>query len=99
MMLSQTYYLIRSQADGSYLAAHPRSTDADTPSPAFLLVFRDYADALSYLNTHAAELTEQFAVETLAATQLKSTLDRWSFSGLGMVQDPLIPTVEFLHLA
>ena len=98
-MLSQTYYLIRSQADGSYLAAHPRSTNATTSSPAFLLVFREYADALSYLNTHAAELTTQFAVETLAATQLKTTLDRWNFRGLGMVQDPLLPTVEFLHLA
>ena len=91
-MLSETYYLIRSKADGRYLAARPNEDDNST----FVLVFRESFDALSYLNTHAADLAERLNVETISATQLKTVLQRWDFSGVGMVKDPLLPTIEFL---
>ncbi|HEY9895392.1 MAG TPA: hypothetical protein V6D34_08285 [Candidatus Sericytochromatia bacterium] len=97
-MFSEAYYLIRSRADGSYLAAHPHAGgDADQKASAsFLLLFREHFDALSYLNTHAAELADRFSVEPIPGTQIDPLLKRWSFTGIGVVQDPLIPRVEFL---
>lgn len=98
-MLSQTFYLVRSKLDGSYLVAHPKpSAQPDQPSadPGFLLMFREHFDALSYLNTHGAEVADRFAVETLPGTQLETLLKRWGFAGVGIVQDPLLPRVEFL---
>ena len=91
-MLSEIYYLIRSKADGRYLAARPNEDDAST----FVLVFRENFDALSYLNTHASDLSDRLGVETVSGTQLKTVLQRWSFNGLGMVTDPLLPKIEFL---
>lgn len=97
-MISQTYYLVRSRADGQYLVARPNRNEGDRAStdPGFLLVFPEYADALSYLNTHARELADRFAVETTSGTQLEGLLKRWGFVGVGMVQDPLLPKLEFL---
>lgn len=96
-MLSDIFYLIRSKADGQYLVARPSAnTDPDRPEPGFLLIFREYADALSYLNAHAPHLNDRFGVESLPATQLKSLMNRWSFRGVGMVEDPLVPQVEFM---
>jgi len=97
-MISQTYYLVRSRADGQYLVARPHRNEGDRAStdPGFLLVFPEHADALSYLNTHARELADRFAVETTSSTQLEGVMKRWSFTGVGMVQDPLVPKVEFL---
>jgi len=97
-MISQTYYLVRSRADGQYLVARPnRNQDDRTPAdPGFLLLFQEHADALSYLNTHAKELADRFAVETTSGTQLEGVMKRWGFTGVGMVQDPLVPKVEFL---
>jgi hypothetical protein len=99
-MFSQSYYLIRSRADGSYLVAHPHA-DAKTkaeqrPGPSFLLLFREHFDALSYLNTHASGVADRFTVESIPGTQIDNLLKRWSFTGIGVVQDPLIPRVEFL---
>lgn len=94
--VSQTYYLLRSRADGRYLAARPRSTEA-AQTAGFLLVFNADYDALSYLNTHAPELSEQFMVETVTPSSLKPLLTRWNFQGLGMVNDPLLPSVEFFN--
>ncbi|MEO1429264.1 MAG: hypothetical protein AAFV71_09420 [Cyanobacteria bacterium J06633_8] len=91
-MLSQTYYLIRSKADGRYLAARPNEDDAST----FVLLFRENFDALSYLNTHAGDLADRLGVETISGTQIKTVLQRWSFNGVAIVTDPLLPTIEFL---
>lgn len=102
-MLSQTYYLVRSPVDGSYLAAHPQSSQptsgkSQKTDMGYLLMFREHFDALSYLNTHAKDYADRFAVETVPGHQLKPLLQRWGFKGVGVVQDPLIPTVEFLSL-
>jgi hypothetical protein len=97
-MVSQLYYVLRSRTDGQYLAAHPQTptTAPDQPPPAgFLLVFTADYDALSYLNAHAPDLSGQFAVEPVTASSLKPLLSRWNFQGMGMVQDPRIPQVEF----
>lgn len=97
-MLSEIYYLVRSRIDGQYLVARPRgnpSPDAP-PEPGFLLMFKEHADALSYLNKHAAGVADRFAVESIPGTQLGNLLKRWGFEGIGLVQDPLVPRVEFL---
>ncbi|WP_138501155.1 hypothetical protein [Nostoc sp. PA-18-2419] len=91
-MLSEVYYLVRSKSDGRYLTAHP-NVDASS----YLLLFRENFDALSYLNTHAAEVANRFAIELIPGTQLGSLLKRWGFTGVGIVTDPLVPKVEFLH--
>ncbi|MBE9189922.1 hypothetical protein IQ230_06010 [Gloeocapsopsis crepidinum LEGE 06123] len=92
--MSQIYYLIRSRADGRYLVAHPRVTSS--AENGYLLMFREDFDALSYLNTHGADVANQFAVESVAESQIGSLLQRWGFFGVGIVQDPLLPRVEFL---
>ncbi|MBW4463954.1 MAG: hypothetical protein KME07_00730 [Pegethrix bostrychoides GSE-TBD4-15B] len=95
-MLSATLYLIRSKADGQYLVARPRAANPDAPpDPGFLLLFKEHADALSYLNTHASGLMDRFGVESIPGSQLKTLMGRWGFTGIGMVQDPLVPEVEF----
>ena len=88
-MSLQVYYLIRSKADGSYLLAHPN------PDSAYLLIFREHFDALGYLNTHAWDIAAQFAVESVPSTQVGNLLKRWGFSGVGIVQDPLFPKIDF----
>jgi hypothetical protein len=93
-MLSQTYYVVRSQTSGQYLVAHP----AEDPSVGFLLVFSNDYDALSYVNTHAHSSRGDGRVETIAATSLRPTLDRWQLTGIGIVSDPLIPQVEFFQV-
>ncbi|MBD2210478.1 hypothetical protein H6G64_14000 [Calothrix sp. FACHB-156] len=91
-MLSEVYYLVRSRSDGRYLTARP---DAETSG--YLLLFKEHFDALSYLNTHAAEVANRFAVESIPGTQINSLLKRWGFYGIGIVTDPLLPKVEFLQ--
>ncbi|MBZ8182471.1 hypothetical protein [Oscillatoria salina] len=93
-MLSQIHYLIRSQTDGKYLAAQLH--DENSPSAGYLLMFKEHFDALSYLNTHAGDIADRFAVESISGTQLKNLLQRWGFSGIGLVEDPLVPQIEFL---
>jgi hypothetical protein len=102
-MLAETFYLVRSQTDGRYLVAHPRIAnrdpgDAKAPPASFVLLFREHADALSYLNTHGADVANQFAVESILGNQVGNLLKRWDFTGFGMVNDPLLPTIEFLTL-
>ena len=95
-MLSETFHLIRSKADGQYLVARPRAANPDAgPDPGFLLLFKEHADALSYLNTHAAGLVDRFSVESIPGSQLKTLIGRWGFTGIGLVQDPLLPEIEF----
>jgi hypothetical protein len=91
-MLCEVHYLIRSKADGRYLTARP-SEDAS----GYLLLFRENFDALSYLNTHAADLANRFTVESIPGTQLGGLLKRWGFTGVAVVTDPLVPKVEFLQ--
>jgi hypothetical protein len=97
-MFSQTYYLVRSRADGKYLVAHlkGRSDSKEAPEQGYLLVFKEHFEALSYLNTHAQDLADRFGVESIPGSQLESLLKRWDFNGVGVVQDPLLPKVEFL---
>jgi hypothetical protein len=97
-MFAEIFYLLRSKVDGQYLVARPRAERADQkPDPGFLLMFKEYADALSYLNTHGSGVADRFAVESIPGSQLKALMNRWGFTGLGMVQDPLLPTVDFLR--
>jgi hypothetical protein len=95
--VSQLYYLLRSRADGRYLAARLRHPDPANPQTGFLLVFKADYDALSYLKAHAADLSDQFVVETVTPSRLKPILSRWNFQGLGMVQDPRPPEIEFFN--
>ena len=95
-MFSQIYYLILSRADGRYLVAKPHTGD-DSAGTNYLLMFRERFDALSYLNAHGSDVADRFAVETVSGTQLKSLLKRWGFTGVGVVQDPLVPQIEFLE--
>jgi hypothetical protein len=88
----QMYYVVRSKVDGKYLAAHPHP---DSPS-SYLLLFKENFDALSYLNKYAGELKDKFGVEGIDRSQIKAVLQRWGFSGVGMVNDPLLPSIEFL---
>ncbi|MBE9137598.1 hypothetical protein IQ254_10295 [Nodosilinea sp. LEGE 07088] len=98
-MVSQLYYLLRSRADGSYLVARPQgSTQSDQPPPTgYLLVFTADYEALSYVNTHAPDISDKFAVETVIASNLKPLISRWDFQGVGMVNDPQLPQIEFFN--
>jgi hypothetical protein len=91
-MLSQFYYVVRSPASGEYLVAHPSANAAE----GFLLLFSADYDALSYINTHGSGVG--CVVEQMPATALPSTLKRWQLEGLGLVQDPLVPRIQFLRL-
>ena len=94
-MFSQSYYLLRSRNDGQYLVAKPEVNPTE-PESSYLLMFGEYSDALSYLNTHGSQIASHFAVESISANQLKAVLQRWGFKGVGMVEDPLVPQVRFL---
>lgn len=93
-MDSSLYYVLRSQANSNYLTAHPTPDDA----VAYLLVFSEQFDALSYLNTHGSDVATQFQVETLPTRQLRGVLERWQLQGIGLVEDPLLPRIEFLQV-
>lgn len=90
-MFSETYYLIRSKTDGKYLTARP-----DNNENGYLLLFKENFDALSYLNTHAGELAVKLGVEAISGNQISPLIKRWGFIGVGIVQDALIPRIEFL---
>ncbi len=94
-MLSEIYYLIRSRNDGKYLTARVEVEGNDTN---YLLLFKENFEALSYLNTHAGDLADRFTVESISNIQLKGVLQRWGFQGMGIVKDPLLPTIEFLSI-
>jgi hypothetical protein len=91
-MLSEFYYVVRSQTSGEYLVAHPAVDTAD----GFLLLFAADYDALSYVNAHGSG--RGGAVEMISSTALPTTLKRWELQGVGIVQDPLIPQVQFLRI-
>ena len=91
-MLSQLFYLLRSRSDGKYLSANP---NPDVGGSYAADVSRDY-DALSYLDAHAAEVAARFGAESISGSSVKKLLERWGFNGVGVVQDPLLPNIEFL---
>jgi hypothetical protein len=91
-MFSEIYYLVRSKTDGRYLAAKINSDRTG-----YLLLFREHFDALTYLNTHATEVANRFAVESVPGSQIGNLLKRWDFNGVGVVSDPLLPKIEFLQ--
>lgn len=93
-MFTQSYYLLRSTHDGQYLAAKPRNTQ---DAKGFLMLFNADHEALSYVNQHAAEVANRFAVEAITKPQLKQMMDRWGYEGVGIVNDPLVPEIEFLR--
>lgn len=94
--LVEIHYLIRSHLDGRYLVAHPRGNGENA---GFLLLFREHFDALSYLNTHGdKDIRDRFGVESISRGQLKIAIDRWGFIGVGLVEDPLIPRIQFLSI-
>ena len=95
-MFSQIYYLILSRADGRYLIAKPNTGGQET-NAGYLLMFREHFDALSYLNTHGVDVANRFTVESATGTQINNLLKRWGYAGVGIVQDPLIPQIEFFR--
>lgn len=95
-MLSQSHYLLRSKADGSYLVAHLDNQEGSVKNSQYLLIFNESFDALSYLNTHGFDIKEKFVVESISGNQLGNLLKRWGFKGVGIVQDPLLPRIDFL---
>ncbi len=93
-MYSEIFYLIRSKLDGKYLVAHPKTKEG----MGYLILFKEHFDALSYLNKYAEDVRDRFSVESLPGSQLKSLVKRWEFEGVGIVQDPLLPRIEFLSI-
>jgi len=84
-----TYYLILFEQNGRYLVAYPKREKS------YLLLFLEYAQALSYLNTHAQQLAENFAIECHSMQQIQLIIKRWQFEGLGIVEDPWEPKIEW----
>ena len=97
-MLSQINYVIRSLKDGKYLVARI-AQEQDQAAANYLLVFKLDHEALSYINSHAQEFSEQLSVESLSSIQLKALLNRWGYQGIALVEDPLIPNINFLKIA
>ena len=98
-MLSEIHYLIRSKQDGQYLAAQPqKDVEEEGGKRSYLLIFREHFDALGYLNKYAQDVAENFAVESVSSPQLKSLLKRWSYFGIALVEDPLIPRIKFFNV-
>ncbi|MDJ0511565.1 MAG: hypothetical protein QNJ64_20285 [Crocosphaera sp.] len=96
-MFLQINYILRSKVDGRYLVARINGGEDNAPE-SYLLVFQETFEALSYLNTHASDVSDRFVVESASNPQLKSILQRWNFQGFGLVKDPLIPQIEFLSV-
>ena len=95
----QFWCVARSRIDGQYLVARSENSEPGKPPDRYLLVFKEHADLLAYLNRHAPDLAAQFAMESIAQTQLSVLLSRWSYQGIGLVEDPWLPTVSFTVMA
>ncbi|GAB4234351.1 MAG: hypothetical protein Kow0049_18250 [Stanieria sp.] len=94
-MTDQINYVIRSKVDGKYLVARLQE-DEDRPEVTYLLLFKEDYDALSYINTHGQDLRDRLMVESTSANQLKGLLKRWGYQGIALVEDPLLPTIQFM---
>lgn len=95
-MFSQIYYVARSRQNGNYLTARLKPQNSETPAQ-YLLLFKEDFEVLSYLNAHAEDLRDRLAIESLAGNQIGGLLKRWSFAGVGLIQDPLTPRIEFME--
>ena len=93
--MTQFWCVARSRTDGQYLVARSENSDPGKPPDRYLLVFKEHADLLSYLNRHAPDLAAQFAMESIAQSKLSAVLSRWSYQGIGLVEDPWLPIVNF----
>ncbi|MGE5657198.1 MAG: hypothetical protein ACM37W_11360 [Actinomycetota bacterium] len=91
-MFSQIFYLVRSKTDGQYLVARPNQDSGAS----YLLMFREDSEALSYLNKYGEDVADRFGLESISGSQLSALIKRWGFTGVGIVQDPLLPRIEFL---
>lgn len=98
-MLSETYYTLRAHQTGHYLSARPSFSAAGADQPGYVLLFNEHADALSYLNAHAADAASRLAVESVSSPQLKTIMKRWQFEGVALVKDPLVPEIDFMTSA
>jgi hypothetical protein len=49
------------------------------------------------LATTLSFLREFNNIQAIAPSQLSKLMQRWGYTGIGMVNDPLIPDVEFLE--
>lgn len=96
-MLSQINYVIRSLKDGKYLVASI-TKEQEQKEASYLLVFKLDHEALSYINSHAQEFSDRLNVESLSSIQLKALLNRWGYQGIALVEDPLIPNINFLDI-
>ncbi|BAU66581.1 hypothetical protein STA3757_39860 [Stanieria sp. NIES-3757] len=94
-MTDHINYVIRSKVDGKYLVARLQE-DEDRPEATYLLLFKEDYDALSYVNTHGQDLRDRLMVESTSANQLKGLLKRWGYQGIALVEDPLLPTIQFM---
>jgi hypothetical protein len=82
------------QAQGSQKIQGSQAQEPQTQR--YLLLFQQDFEALSYINAHAPEARDRFAVESHNLNQLKTSLERWGFAGVAFVTDPLEPQVDFL---
>ena len=96
-MLLQINYLVRSKRDGKYLVA--KVPEADSVAAGYLLVFQQDYDAMSYINAHGREFSDRLMIESVSPVQLKSLMQRWGYSGLAIVTDPLLPDIQFVSQA
>jgi len=58
-------------------------------------MFPEHFDALSYLNNPRLRPGRSFGVESVPGSQVGGLL-KLGFTGVGIVQDPLLPKIEFL---
>jgi hypothetical protein len=94
-MQSSVNYIIRSLQDGKYLVARIQVSE-DLPESSYLLLFKENYDALSYINTHGRDLRDRLTVESISGNQLKGLMQRWGYTGIALVKDPLLPEIDFL---
>ena len=96
-MFTEIHYILRSRLDGQYVTARLKNPDNNTEVN-YILLFKEDYDALSYVNTNAHDVASSFAVESVTGTQLKNQLQRWGFAGVGLVQEPLEPKIQFFKI-
>lgn len=95
-MFNEIFYLLRSKQDGKYLVANINNQDSEKTS--YLFVFKEDFDALGYINHHSPKYKDLFTVESVSSPQLKLLISRWGFSGIGIVEDILVPDVKFCKI-
>lgn len=95
-MYLTVFYLLRSKQDGRYLAARDGAGEA---VKAYVLLFKADHEALTYLSTHSPQARDRFTVESINNRQLADLIQRWGFSGMALVEDPIDPSLRFIRMA